>query len=199
MKTHPIVLVGGAALLALGMCYLAAGAADGDKDPSQVIQKVADAIEKGDTAQAKKMAEVLAKSAELEPVMDLMSLRKASSKKKTFGVGDTPGKITPDGIEAKVMGLGKKALQPKQLETESPALVKMAYRVAAISKVAQAKVPEKDEGMKKKKDWIEWSQGMEMTALELANAAKAKDTAKVKTAAARLNSNCNNCHGTFRD
>src|SRR5262249_29943710 len=134
-----------------------------------------------------------------EDVMNLMALRKAGSKKFAFGVGDVPGKITPDGIEAKIMGLGRKAPPAKTLENESPALVKMAYRVAAISKVAQTKVPEKDEGMKKRKDWIEWSQSMETTAKELAEAAKGKDPSKVKTAAAKLNSNCNNCHGTFRD
>ena len=60
--------------------------------------------------------------------------------------------------------------------------------------VATAKAPEKDEGAKKKKDFLEWAADMKKGAEELATAAKAKDPQKVKTAAASLNSACNNCH-----
>ena len=43
------------------------------------IQKVADAIEKGDTEQAAKMAAEIAKNVELGEVMDLMQTRKPAS------------------------------------------------------------------------------------------------------------------------
>jgi cytochrome c556 len=65
--------------------------------------------------------------------------------------------------------------------------------------VAKAKAPEKDEGAKKKKDYLEWAGDMKKAAQELAAAAKAKDPQKVKVAAATLNNACNNCHGVFRD
>ena len=47
--------------------------------------------------------------------------------------------------------------------------------------------------------WSQWSEAMRKSADELADAAKAKAPAAIKTAAAKLNSTCNNCHGVFRD
>ena len=69
----------------------------------------------------------------------------------------------------------------------------MAYTAAAIGQVANAKPPEKDDGKKKKKDWVAWSQEMHEAALELADAAKKKDAAGVKTAAGKLDNKCNTC------
>ena len=60
-------------------------------------------------------------------------------------------------------------------------------RIAAIAAVAKLKAPEKDEGAKKKKDWLEWADSMHKDAAALAAAIKTKDTSAVKNAAVKLN------------
>jgi len=199
MTTGSRALIAGAAGLALNAWIFAAatgGAADVTKEVRDSVQKLASAIQKGDQAEVKAITEAL-KSSELEEVMNLMSKR--GGKKKAFGVGKTPEAAPPDGIEAKIQNLSRTAKPQAQVEKESADLMEMAYRIAAIAEVAKAKVPEKDEGMKKRADWLEWAGGMRKSAQDLANAAKDKNPGEVKAAAAKLNSACNNCHGTFRD
>src|SRR5207248_8523300 len=109
-----------------------------------IVQKIADAIEKKDSAQAKTLAEELAKG-DLEEVMHLMSKRDPGGKAKVFGVGKKPNTVTPDGIEAKIQNLGKTPKAQTVIDKEAADLVEMAYRVAAIAEVAHAKPPEKDD------------------------------------------------------
>jgi Cytochrome C' len=202
MKQQARVLVTGTAALSLAIGFLvvgSGGAADDKADLRDIIQKIADALEKKDSEQAKKLAEEVAKSHDLDDVMNLMSKRDPAGKAKRFGVGKKPGAITPDGIEAKIQNMGKKPLPQPQIDKEAPDLVEMAYRVAAIAEVAHAKPPEKDEPKKKKKDWLAWSGDMQKKALSLAEAAKAKKPTEIKNAIATLNSTCNECHGVFRD
>jgi soluble cytochrome b562 len=195
-------LFAGTVILALGLGLLttgSGGAADDQAGVKESVQKLADAVAKGDMAEAKKLADEIAKSAELEEVMNLMSKRNPKAPKKAFGVGKEPGSITPDGIEVKIQNISRKPMPANQLNKESADLTEMAQRVAAISEIAKLKAPEKDEGAKKKKDWLEWADAMRKGADELAEAAKEKKPDAVKTAAAKLNSVCNTCHGTFRD
>jgi hypothetical protein len=202
MKTHFRTLVAGTAVPTLAFALWAIAGRIHADDAGNVraeVQKAAKALSTGDDAAAAKIAGDIAKSVEqLEDVMNLMARRQPTGK-GGLGVGDTPGSISPDGIEAKVQNLSKKPLPAQQLDKESEALTEMAYRVEAISEVAKAKAPEKDEGAKKKKDYLEWAGDMKKAAQELAAAAKAKDPQKVKAAAATLNNACNNCHGVFRD
>jgi hypothetical protein len=197
MKTQVRTLLSGAAGLAVGIGLVAGTANSGAADEKEVraaILKMADMIEKNDAAGAKKQAAAM-KDAELLDAMNLLALRS----RKGLGVGADPDKIKPDGIEAKLIGMGRKPLPQAQLEKEAADLARMAYVIAAISEVARVKVPEKDEGQKKRKDWIMWSEEMRQSAEQLARAAKAKNAAETKTAAAKVNSSCNNCHGVFRD
>jgi cytochrome c556 len=202
MQMYSRMLVAGTFLLALGAWSVAAGnhnPADEAAGLSGEVQKVADALDKGDTEQAKKLAADVAKSHDdLGDIMSLMQIRRANSKKPVFGIGAKAGAMTPDGIEAKIIALSKK-VDARQLDKESMALVEMANRVQAIAEVANAKAPEKDEGQKKKKDWLEWTSEMEKAAKALGDAAKEKKAPAVKSAAVKLNSTCNNCHGVFRD
>jgi len=202
MKKQAGVLVTGTAALSLAIGFLvvgSGGAADDKADLRSTIQKIADALEKKDSDQAKKLAEEVAKNHDVEDVMHLMSKRDLAGKAKVFGVGKKPGAVTPDGIEAKVQNMGRKPLPQAQIDKESADLAEMAYRVAAIAEVAHAKPPEKDEPKKKKKDWMEWSDDMKKSALALADIAKTKKPVEIKTAVATLNSNCNTCHAVFKD
>ena len=195
MSLHARGLVAGAAALALGMWFLVVGsrsAADEKAgDVKEAVQKIADAWEKGDSAEAKKLAQEVAKDNELEDVMSLMA--KSTGKKKVFSYPDQS-----KGIEAKLIALPKQA-KPPVVEKQSADLVKMAYRVKAISEVAKNKTPEKDEGEKKVSDWKKWADEMQKGAQALADAAKAKDAAAVKKTAVSLRNTCNSCHEVFRD
>jgi hypothetical protein len=162
------------------------------------VQAIADALAKGDTAGAEKMAADLAKGTSVEDAMHLFGLRKAA-KSKGYGVGDAAGKITPDGIEAKILNFSKKAPAKAAVTKDGEALVTMAYRTAAIAEFAIKKAPEKDMPGKKVSDWKMWAGEMKTSALDLAAALKDQDPAKIKTAASKLSSSCSNCHGVFRD
>jgi hypothetical protein len=47
--------------------------------------------------------------------------------------------------------------------------------------------------------WRRWCEGMQQASLDLAEAVKVKDGAKVKVAATRLQATCTNCHRIFRE
>jgi len=199
MKTHARVWVAGAMLLAVGAWSVGGGTgtAAAGKKVAEAIQKLADTLAKPDVASAKKDAESLAKSIELDSVMDLFKLRS----KEGLGIGSKPGAITPDGIEAKVIALAKaKPLAEKDLDAQSEGLTQAGYIVAAVGLVAQHKCPvTKKMGDKDPKKWQEWTGDMHKGALDLAAAAKAKKPAELKAVATKLNSTCNNCHSVFRD
>jgi cytochrome c556 len=199
MSMHARLLGVGAAALLLGIAFLAATgrAADdkGNKEVREAVLKLAAAVEKSDAAEQKKQTEALKKE-DLSEIMDQFKLRKSGG----IGVGSTPGAHTPDGIELKIINLGKKALAKSDLDKQADDIAKAAYVAAAIAELAQYKCPvQVKKGEKDPKDWQKWSAGMKESALELAKAAKAKDPAKVHAAAGKLNSNCQNCHGVFRD
>jgi hypothetical protein len=182
----------GAVLLALAGWSLTGSqtgtAADDDKEIKEGVIKLAEALEKKD-AGSKKQAETIAKDAELDAVMHLLALRN----KGGLGIGAKPGGITPDGIEAKLGALGKKALTKKDAEDQAAAIEKAGYHVAAIAEVATLKKPDKDA-----KAWDTWAKEMKENGISLAAAAKKKDGAEIKAAATKLEGTCNACHEKFR-
>jgi hypothetical protein len=192
-----VLVIGGAALA--GLWFLAAGsAADEEKEAKEIrvhLVKMADAIEQSNQAEAKKQADAL-KKYELLPIMKQLKLRANGG----IGIGPQPGSISPDGIEAKLIGMARKPLPAAQLMKEGDDLAKAAYIMAAIAEIAKDRCPVKQKvGDKDPKDWVKWSEDMHKLSKDVAAAAKAKDPAKLKTVAANLNSNCNSCHTVFRD
>jgi cytochrome c556 len=186
------LLVGSLALVRQGT------AAGEDKELRDGIDKLADTMARKDLAAAKGQGEAIAKKADdIESVMGLMSPRDDGG----FGVGPTPGKIKPDGIEKKIQGIamGKEALGPDQVNDQAAALERLASRVAAIAEVAQHLCPVKEKkGKKDPKDWQMWTQDMRADALDLAAAAGAKDAARVKAAVGKLDQTCTSCHKVFK-
>src|SRR5947209_17955087 len=111
MKTYARRLAAGLAVLTLGIWFVAAGRGNATHAKAGVkaeVQKVADARKEGNAADAKKSAEDIAKSNELEEVMNLMALRKPNQKKEAIGFGETPSKRKPDGVEAKLTSARKR-------------------------------------------------------------------------------------------
>src|SRR5262249_2191096 len=189
MSRHARVLGVGAFVLALAVTF---NLSADEKSAKEGIDKLAKSLAGGkeDKAQVDAL-----KKENLDDVMNLFKLRKSGG----FGVGNTPGAVTPDGIELKIINLAKKTVAG-DLKTQGDAIAEAAYRAAAIAAVAIHKCPvEKKKGEKDPKDWEKWSKGMKDAALELATAAKAKDAKKVEDAAKKLNNNCQQCHGVFRD
>jgi hypothetical protein len=192
--------VGGiaSALVVWSLALVSRGtAADEEKEVRDSVEKLADAFAKKDTATAKTQGDAIAKKIEeVAEVMDLLKPRGDGG----LGVGPKPGAITPDGIEKKLIEMGKKPVTPAQATSQADALARMGDEVAAVAEVAQHKCPvKKKEGPKDPKDWQTWTEDMRQGGLDLADAAKAKDAAKIKTAVSKLNSSCSNCHAVFRD
>lgn len=196
MKTHARVLAAGAGLaLAIWMVAVADSSAADEKNARDTILKMADLIEKKDDAGAKNLAQKIAKDVELHEVMEAFALRS----KKGLGFGAKAGAVTPDGIEAQLIGLARKPRMQKEVDAQAADLAKAAYVAAAVADFALLNKPAKNEGMKKIEDWVKWSNEMRSSAVQLAEAAKAKKPDAIKSAASSLNSACNNCHGVFRD
>jgi Cytochrome C' len=207
MRLNARVLAVSGVVLALGVCLFSAvglGTAADDKEKKEVtdaVLKMADAFEKGDNAALKKQTEDLCKDppagkgTPLGTVMELLKLRS----KDGLGIGATPGAITPDGIEAKIQEMAKKAPSAAVLGKQGADLEKIANITGAISQVAEFYTPKKKVGDKDPKDWKNWTEDMRAGSADLAKAIKAKNEKDIKTAANKLNSSCNNCHGVFRD
>jgi cytochrome c556 len=209
MKRTMRGMIGGALALVLGMGLVARSKADGDdevpKDVREAIMKIADLIDKGKAEDAKKEAAAIAKKAgfdgnkpgSCESLMHAFAVRAT----KGFGVGDKPGMIKPDGIEAKIQVLGdeKKKLSDKTLKTEAADIKKLALISAAIGDICIEATPKKDDGKKKAADWKKWSQEMRDYGVKLADAAgKGSDAKSVSIAARNLDGSCTSCHEVYR-
>jgi hypothetical protein len=200
MRCEPRCAVFLAAFFVLGWwCLVPESRSAGENKAGvlQAVQKVADALQAGAKEQARKMADDTAKGFDLEDVMKLMDKRGPKTKHPVFGFGDQP-RGGPDGIEAKLLALAKR-VDGHTAQKEAQDIVKMAFRVQAIGEIARVRTPEKDDGQKKRKNWIEWSDDMVKESGDLASAAKTQDPATIKAIAGKLNATCNNCHGVFRD
>jgi hypothetical protein len=207
MKRTTRGMICGAVALMLGM-GLVARAADEEpvpKDVREAIMKIGDLLDKGKAEDAQKEAAAIAKKAgfdggkpgSCELLMRAFSVRA----KKGFGVGDKPGMIKPDGIEAKIQVLGddKKKLSDKTLKNEAPEIKKLALVAAAIGDISVAATPKKDDGKKKAADWKKWSTEMRDYGMKLADAAGKGSAAKdVQIAARNLDGSCTSCHEVYR-
>jgi cytochrome c556 len=169
-------------MLALGASAIGQGG-EGD------VKKIAALIKKGDMVGAKKAAEAAAKGIEIEDVMNLFK----PAKKKGIGVTGSE-----QGIEQALIALGREAPTPAKMAKMAEAYEEMGYNFVAIGIITEHKFSGKDSGKMTKKAWLESTTGMVETGVKLAEAAKSKSAADVKTQAAKVNNNCNNCHTTFR-
>src|SRR5438309_46198 len=125
--------------MAMGAGLVAVYASDGvgqdkkqNKEAREAVLRMADLVGKKDFAALKPQADAVAKSIDgLNDVMNLLRLRA----KGGLGMGDTPGAIAPDGMEAKLVNLAKRPLTQPQLAKDAKALVRMAEVNAAIAQV----------------------------------------------------------------
>jgi len=195
-------------VLALGVCLIDAQvtrSADDDDDDKEDIREAAKA-----TAALKKLTDAIAQGKEqdiaklreeLNKTTDLKHIQWVAFKtrpKGGAGVGDKPGAIVPDGIEAKLNVLTKKQLPEAQLKTEAADLIRLAQVVQATAEINDLIKAKKDDGVKTMKDWVACNQFQKDGAQELIDAVKANDPAQVQNSAKTLYVSCTACHGMFR-
>jgi hypothetical protein len=175
------------------LAAMTAWAADKDQVKSDIL-KLAETVGRGDHSAADQQASEIAKKSQLENVMDLLKLRN----KQGIGIGE-PGSIRPDGIEAQIINLSKKAMRANDLEARAKDLAQAARITAAVALVAQHSCPvAKKEGDKDPKQWERWSRDMYEEAIKLAAAAASHKPKDVKAVASKLDSSCNACHAVFK-
>jgi hypothetical protein len=183
-------------------CLVLVGADQGaDKDEIKKavagLPKLAAAIDKAgpkfaDSALVKKLVAGLAK-------LDFDAVMAACGPRKDGGFGFGP-KTSPklDGIEDKLKDLAKKPLTAQQLGMEAPALLEMAYRIAAVNEVTIAQTPANNQGKKTVKTWKDTSVEVRKAFPELAAAVQAGNPALVQKAAGQLDTACQKCHGEWK-
>jgi len=184
--------IGGLALV-MGMA-LALGAARADDDAKKAQKDLMDVvadIEAGKDVEAKVKA-IKKKYEDLNSTMHVYKPRE----KGGFGYGPA-GK--GDGIELKILNLGKRALAAGALAKEKADLIKLGYINIGVAKIAHAYAPTKPKGGKGAKEWKAFADDQEKASKDIIDAAKKGDAAALKKAASNLNNACNNCHSDFRD
>jgi hypothetical protein len=205
MGVNARLLAVGTAVLVLGLVFLFPSRpglrADDTPDEKDVkaAQEIVTKAAGGNAAAMKKAAdELVDKKLVLKAAMYVFKLRMADGTGGA-GVGAKPGAITPDGIEAKLINLSKKAPAATAAKKEGPDLEKAAQIALAMSYVAEAYAPKKKVGDKDPKDWKMYTDEMRSSAEEFAKAAKKADPKGIQDAAKNLTAACNACHGVFRD
>jgi hypothetical protein len=205
------MLAGVGVVLALAVCLLSinnfGSAADDDpevkaKAGTELILKLADAIEKGD-AEAKKKAVADIKKMFPNPEDDLfyimIPLKKRDAKTQP-GLGFGPKGVYPpeqDGIEAKIIGLAKKKLTEDEAKKQGNDIKKAAAVTLAIAELTPDYCPvKKKEDKKDPKEWAQWAKDMKDGAAELVKVANSGNPDMIKAAATKLNNSCTECHGS---
>src|SRR5262249_6923852 len=182
-------------LLAVGIIPGTTMAAERE-DVCKALIKLAELLEKNDKADTAKQASAIAESLDsIDEVMYLMSRRRGT--KGGMGVGDKPGAITPDGIEAKITDLAKKELTNERLAKEAKAIQRMAHITVAIAEVTKHKSPPL--AKKYKQIWLDSTEEMRRFSVDLARAAEKKDAKALREAAQKIDASCNKCHQPFQD
>jgi len=199
MSRHARALICGATLiLVIGLMTQGTSRADDDEDKAiKEAQKdtveLAKAIEEGKDTKAI-TTRMKKKYEELNTIMQ--AFKPTTKKGLGTGIGD---KGAGDGIESKIISLGKRAPTAAALASQKRALIKMAYINLAIAEMTTHYPPTKPKGGKGVKDWQQHTADMKKSTKDLIDAIKSGDPKKVKEIANNLNSSCNNCHTDFRD
>jgi hypothetical protein len=169
-----------------------------DRGEAADIQRLADLVAKKKDAALKEEGEAVAKRyKDLGPFMKLFKERAA---KGGLGVGKKAGAIQPDGIEAKIKALARKVPSTAELEEQSDALVRMTEVTVAVAEVTRHKCEvDRKVGYLDPRDWSRWTEDMQQSSRELAEAVTARDGVRIKSAAAKLSASCNSCHRIFRE
>jgi Cytochrome C' len=178
MYIHSVKLsVGG--VLALSLCLLAGtNSFRADDDDKKAAAAAKEAVIK--LAEGKGDAKDIAKNHTLENVMH------------TF----KPAVKGTKGIEGRILDLAKTQLPPGTLKKDAADLAKMMEITRVIGDISAYY---DDPAKKNPRAWKKFNAEMIEATKGMQEASKGGNPAKVKTAANRLATSCNECHTMFRD
>jgi len=198
-----------ALVLGLGLTLAGAGVVYcGDEDaPSPAepdVKKLADQVGKKDWAALSKEGAAIAKKLEAEKneltqVMQVFRKRMKDNGVQGIGVGDKPGSIKPDGIEAKIINMSLRVTQGDLKHARD--LARMADVSAAVAAIATHMPNDKAKKSKDDiKNWQEYSKEMHDASVDLAKVLRDKNAkpAGVKAAVKKLQDSCTKCHSDYR-
>lgn len=189
-------LTGTAAVLAIGIQFVSTAQAQDKKETAKKVQAsivaAGEALTSGDASKVKEVEKF-----DLDPIMHAFKPRARGG----IGFGEKAGIVPPneDGLESKMISLAKKPLSAGDAAKFESAITAAAHQILAIGLASDSKWPENKDKAKSKDKWSEYNTLMKDGAKELGAAAKAKDSAKIKAAATKVNRSCNECHTAFRD
>src|SRR5262245_12822049 len=189
------MVLGIALLLLAGVGVLTVHAGEAAAAPD--IKKLADQVGKQKWDDLSRDGQVVGSVYPLLDVMNVLKLRRPRVGVSGIGVGDKPGAIVPDGIEAKLIALGKR-VTPADLNRAAD-LKRMAQIAAAVASVATHLPSDKaratpDDTMK----WQKYARETYEGALDLIKVLDGKDPAKVKAAVSKVYGSCVRCHALYR-
>lgn len=153
-------------------------------------QALLEALRKGDQKEANKQAAALAK---------FKTAKGENAAEKIDVVKEFPiDPLMKEVEETNKLLQGYKRMATKFNSGSADAAL-ASQKMAALTMAITAHVPEKDEGKKTKKVWIDSTSDTREATLAMTAAAKAKKYAEFKEAFAKMESACAKCHEFFRE
>ncbi len=179
----------------LMLAMLAAGwAAPPIPGPREEVSELARDLSEGKDIRKK----VAALRKKYEDLYDLAGVFKNRAKD---GIGVGPrGKS--DGIEPKLVDLGRRPMSREKLKAERDEIVRMGHVLAAMADIFDAYTPEKGVGFAGTlgpKEWKTQTSLLRSGGRDLIRAALNEDPLAVRDAARVINISCNNCHTEGRE
>lgn len=163
-----------------------------DKDVQEAIDKLADALKKGDAKAIPQLAAKAAALPQLGSVADLCRLYMPRGK-GGLGWGVTPGaNPATDGIAKKI---GQFAKEVKPADAADPANGDAAYRILAITEILRRQGPPGGKNAQAMNGLIN---KFDVAATGFAKALLAKNAPAIKTTADNLSISCVACHANFK-
>jgi cytochrome c556 len=162
---------------------------------SDKLKKLIDAVADGKTMDLPELKKAVKDTTDLKHVMWAAYKPR---EKGGLGVGDKAGAIKPDGIEIKLINMGKKPLTAAQLEKEGPAIIQMAKVAQGMVEVVELNTPGQDLPKKPIADWKKFNKEQKDGAQDLIDAVNKNNPKAVQAAATKLYGSCTSCHGVFR-
>ena len=153
MTWHTRVLVAGVAALALGVGTLVAGRSS---PPRRVATRGGDLEDRRRHREGRGRQEGCRRPGEEHRAGRGDAPLRALRSKKGLGMGEPKDKITPDGIEAYFINLGRKAPARRPWKNRPRRSRRRRTSPRPTPRYAILKAPEKKEGTKDPKDWVSW-------------------------------------------
>lgn len=119
---------------------------------------------------------------------------------RLMGIGYDPAKPgQADGIEKRLIDLGKKELTQAQLQAEKGLLLRAASYNLAMVEIAKAYAPAKPVRGKGAVQWNRHNSEVRDGTKDMIDAVRANDSKALKKAMGKIGTGCNGCHTDFRE